>query len=193
MDEATGEIGHGFSVDVVLRWEQTLRDAPTPRTRKVALRTAMVFGPGEGGVLDAFQSIVRRGLGGTLGPGTQYVSWIHIEDFLRALDWLLEHPELDGAVNLAAPNPLPNREMMRVLREVCGRRIGLPAARWMLEVGAVVLGTETELLLKSRRVVPGRLLASGFQFRYPELRAAVEQAVGREGRAERAGATERAQ
>ncbi len=184
MDEATGEIGKGFSVEVVQQWERAFFEAQTPGTRKVALRTAMVFGPGDDGVLGAFLGIVRKGLGGTLGSGRQYVSWIHIDDFLRSLDWLIQHPEIDGAVNVAAPNPLTNREMMRNLREACGQRIGLPATAWMLEVGAVVLGTETELLLKSRRVVPTRLLESGFNFRYPTLSGAVQQILA----VERAGA-----
>lgn len=175
MDEATGEIGTGFSVDVCLKWEAALAGAPTPHTRKVALRSALVLGPGRGGVMEAFLQIVLLGLGGTLGRGDQYVSWVHVEDFLRALDWLIGHPELDGLVNCAAPHPLPNREFMAALRRACRQPVGLPAARWMLEVGAFFLRTETELLLKSRRVVPGRLLASGFRFRYGELHAALEQ------------------
>lgn len=180
MDEATGEIGTGFSVDVCQRWEHALFSCATPYTRQVALRAAMVFGPGRGGVMEAFERIVRLGLGGTLGSGTQFVSWIHLADFARSVQWLIEHDELDGPINCAAPNPLPNREFMRTLREVCRQPIGLPATRWMLEIGAFVLRTETELLLKSRRVVPGRLLKSGFQFRYPELRPALEQIVNEE-------------
>jgi uncharacterized protein len=178
MDEASGEIGKGFSVDVCLQWEKTLREASTPGTRKVAMRTALVLGPAEGGVMAAFLRLVRLGLGGTQGPGTQFVSWVHVQDFLRTIRWLMDHPELEGPVNIAAPNPVPNREFMRTLREVCGQPIGLPAFTWMLEIGAFFLGTETELLLKSRRVVPGRLIASGFEFRYPELRGVLEQIIG---------------
>lgn len=177
MDEATGEIGAGFSVDVCQRWEQALFAADTPRTRRVALRAAMVFGTGRGGVMEAFHNIVRLGLGGTLGSGRQFVSWVHLEDFARSVQWLVEHEELAGPVNCAAPQPVPNAEFMRALRQVYRQPIGLPATRWMLEVGAFVLRTETELLLKSRRVVPGRLLDSGFQFRYPELRPALAQIV----------------
>jgi hypothetical protein len=179
MDEATGEIGHGFSVDVCRKWEATFEAANSPGRRQVSLRSAMVFGPGRGGVFEAFHTLVRRGLGGTLGPGTQFVSWIHIRDFCRAIDWLLAH-DLSGPVNLAAPNPLPNREFMRILREEAGVRIGLPATRWMLEVGALLLGTETELLLKSRRVVPGRLLEDGFAFEFSEWRSAVRDILAQE-------------
>jgi uncharacterized protein len=179
MDEATGEMGSGFSVDVCQRWERAFLDPPTPATRRVALRTAMVFGPGAGGVFEAFHRIVRIGLGGTLGRGDQFVSWIHERDFARAVEWLLAHPELEGAVNLTSPTPLPNHEFMRTFREVCGTRIGLPATRWMLEIGAFFLRTETELLLKSRRVVPGRLHDSGFVFQFPEWRAAIGEIVRR--------------
>ena len=178
MDEATGEIGDGFSVDVCHQWERMLWDAPAPGTRKVALRGALVLGPGSGGVMDVFLRLARLGLGGTMGNGRQYVSWVHAEDFCRAVEWILGHAELEGPINCAAPNPVPNRELMATLRKVVGRRVGLPATRWMLEVGAFFLRTETELILKSRRVVPRRLLESGFEFHYPELEAAVRQIVG---------------
>jgi uncharacterized protein len=177
MDEATGELGSGFSVDVCQQWERALNEAETPHTRRLALRTAMVFGEGAGGVFEAFQRIVRLGLGGTLGAGTQYVSWIHIKDFDRAIAWVLEHEEFSGAINLAAPNPLPNHEFMRTFRQFCRQPIGLPATAWMLEIGAFFLRTETELLLKSRRVVPRRLLETGFQFKYPQWREALSNIV----------------
>jgi uncharacterized protein (TIGR01777 family) len=164
-------------VDVCLQWEKTLADAVTPQTRKVALRMAIVFGRGSGGAMEAFLRLVRLGLGGTLGPGTQYVSWIHAEDYARSVQWIMAHPELEGPVNCAAPNPAPNAAFMRTLRRVCRQPIGLPATAWMLEIGAFCLQTETELLLKSRRVVPGRLLASGFRFQYPELDGALEEIV----------------
>jgi hypothetical protein len=178
MDEATGEIGEGFSVDVCRKWEQALAEAPTPATRKVATRGALVLGPGPGGVLEVLLRLVRLGLGGAMGNGRQYVSWVQHDDYCRAVEWLIEHPELEGPVNVSAPNPLPNRDFMRILRRVCGVPIGLPAARWMLEIGAFFLRTETELTLKSRRVVPARLLASGFRFCYPEVGAAVREIVG---------------
>ncbi len=153
-------------------WERALKEAATPKTRKVALRSAMTMSPDAGGIFDTLLALVRRGLGGTAGDGRQFVSWIHFEDFVRATRWLIEHDEIDGAVNLAAPNPIPNEEFMRTLREASGTRVGLPATKWMLEIGAVFMRTETELILKSRRVVPGRLLQSGFVFNYPIWNAA---------------------
>jgi NAD dependent epimerase/dehydratase family enzyme len=107
-----------------------------------------------------------------MGSGRQFVSWIHGEDFCRAVEWLIAHDEVGGVVNLAAPNPISNRDMMRVLRRLCGAGLGLPATRWMLEVGAVFLRTETELVIKSRRVVPGCLVAAGFQFQFPDIESA---------------------
>jgi NAD dependent epimerase/dehydratase family enzyme len=135
----------------------------------------MVFEAGSGGVFEAFYRIVKLGMGGTLGRGDQFVSWVHAEDFARSIMWIVAHPELEGAVNIASPAPVPNAIFMKMFREVCHRPFGLPAAAWMLEIGAVVLGTETELLLKSRRVVPTKLINSGFAFRYPALRPALEQ------------------
>jgi uncharacterized protein len=137
-----------------------------PGTRRVALRSAMVMSPDRGGIFDTLLGLVRRGLGGTSGSGRQYVSWIHHEDFVAAIEWLLAHEELDGPVNLSAPEPLPNAAFMRILRRAWGAPLGLPAAAWMLEIGALFLGTETELVLKSRRVVPGKLLNAGFAFRF---------------------------
>ncbi len=174
-DETTGILGGAepgapetwrFSIAVAKAWEEATAAAVVPRTRKVLLRSAMTMSPDRGGVFDVLLGLVRWSLGGTNGDGRQYVSWIHDRDFIRSVYWLLDH-DLAGPVNLAAPQPLPNAEFMRTLRAAWGRRIGLPATRWMLELGALVLRTETELVLKSRRVVPGRLLASGFQFEYP--------------------------
>lgn len=167
MDEATGELGKGFSVDVCRQWERTLAEARTPGTRKVALRSAMVLDHGPGGVWEAFSRLARRGLAGPMAGGRQFVSFLHGDDFARALLFLLERDDLCGPVNVAAPHPLPNADFLRVLRRAVGARLGLPSAPWMLEVGAFFLQTETELLVKSRRVVPGKLLAAGFLFRYP--------------------------
>jgi uncharacterized protein (TIGR01777 family) len=175
-DEANGVLGGNepglpdawrFSLEVASAWERTLDEAETPRTRKVALRSAVVMSPDRGGIFDILLDLVRRGLGGTSGVGRQYVSWIHDADFVRAIEFLIARGDLAGPVNLASPNPLPNAEFMRDLRHAWGTRFGLPASRWMLEVGAVFLRTETELVLKSRRVVPGRMLDVGFTFDFP--------------------------
>jgi uncharacterized protein (TIGR01777 family) len=168
-----------FSLEVVTAWERALDEARTPRTRKVALRTAMVLGRGRNSVFPVLCRLTRLGLGGRMGSGRQFVSWIHEADFCRAIDWLLQHEEFSGPVNLAAPHPVTNGDMMRTLRELCGAPFGLPAAEWMLEVGAFFLRTETELVLKSRRVVPGRLLASGFSFQFPHLREAMSNLLAK--------------
>ncbi|NMO23037.1 TIGR01777 family protein [Pyxidicoccus fallax] len=185
-DEATGIIGGEEpdapaywrqSIDIAKAWERTLQEADTPRTRKVALRTAMVMSPDAEGVFDVLFRLVRFGLGGSAGNGRQYVSWIHGQDFVRAVQFLMGREDLSGAFNLAAPNPLPNRDFMRVLRDAAGVGLGLPAAKWMLEVGAVFMRTDTELLLKSRRVVPGRLLQAGFTFLHPDWPGAARELV----------------
>jgi uncharacterized protein len=180
-DEFTGVAGGSeagapstwrFSIDVARAWEMALTAATTPNTRKVVMRSAITMSPDRGGVFDVLLGLVRRGLGGTSGNGRQYVSWIHDDDFVRAVDWLIEREDVSGPVNLAAPNPLPNAEFMRDLRRVWGTPIGLPAPKLMLEVGALLLGTETGLVLKSRRVVPGVLQRHGFEFHFPVWRDA---------------------
>ena len=179
MDEATGEIGTGFSVDVCQKWEATLLAAKTPLTRKVALRSAMVMGPGSDGVFGAFHRLARLKLGGTLGHGRQFVSWVHYLDFLRALEFILEKDHVTGPVNISSPNPIINRDFMRILREADRQSIGLPTPAWMLAMGAIFLRTETELVLKSRRVIPGRLLAEGFVFDHPYWEGAVRYLLGK--------------
>ena len=167
----------GFSIDVATAWERAAREAATPHTRKVLLRSAMTMSPDRGGIFDTLLTLVRRRLGGPAAGGRQYVSWVHERDFVRALEWLVEHEEVEGAVNVASPHPLPQREFFRLLREAWGTRIGLPATRWMLEAGAFAMRTETELILKSRRVVPGRLLDGGFAFEFPEWGEAARDLV----------------
>lgn len=183
-DEA-GEVGgtpeakDEFSVEVATAWEREFFDAPTPNTRKVALRSAMVLGQAKNSVFPMLRRLTRLGLGGRMGSGRQFVSWIHEADFCRAVEWLLAHDEISGTVNVAAPNPLTNAAMMQTFRELCGVPFGLPATNWMLEIGAFLLRTETELMLKSRRVIPGRLLAGGFAFHFPTFREAVAELMGR--------------
>ncbi len=176
-DEVSGILGGAvtnapdtwrFSIEVATAWEHALDEAKTPHTRKIKLRSAMTMSPDSGGVFDVLLGLVRHGLGGRAGDGRQYVSWIHEVDFIRAIYWLIENETLDGPVNLAAPQPLPNGEFMRALREAWGISLGLPASNWMLEIGALFLRTETELILKSRRVIPGLLTQHGFAFHFPD-------------------------
>jgi uncharacterized protein (TIGR01777 family) len=175
-DEATGIIGGEepdvplyweYSVRIARRWEAAQAEADVPGTRRVALRTAMVMTPDRGGVFDYLSWMARVGLGGPVAGGRQYVSWIHGEDFVRVVAFLLEREDLRGAFVVAAPGPVPQRDLMRSLRRAWGRRPGLPATRFMAEIGAFALRTDTELLLKSRRVVPGRLQDAGFTFAHP--------------------------
>ncbi len=185
MDEATGVTGatpeakDEFSIEVARAWEETLYEAPTPATRKVALRTAMVFATGKGGVYRTLRGLTRWGLGGAIAGGHQFISWIHEDDFCNSVKWLIDGDDFNGPVNLASPNPIPQREMMRIIRRECGVPFGLPATRRMLEVAAFVHRTEAELIIKSRRVVPGRLLAAGFQFHFPRMEDAVREIEGR--------------
>ena len=177
-DEATGIIGGNekdvpetwnFSIDVATAWERAFNEAPPMLpTRKVLLRSALILNPDRGGIFDVLLGLVRHGLGGRVGDGRQYVSWIHVGDFIRVIYWLIAHENLDGVVNLASPNPLPNAQFMRALREAWGAKVGLPASKWMLEIATFFMRTETELVLKSRRVTPGRLLQDGFQFAFPD-------------------------
>ena len=175
-DDATGIIGGSepnvpdtwnFSIAVATAWERATDEALTPMTRKVKMRTAVTMSPDPGGPFDLLVKLVRLGLGGRAADGRQYISWLHHVDFVRAVYWLIHHDELDGPVNLAAPNPLPNLEFMRILRNALGVRLGLSATKWMLEVAAVLMRTETELILKSRRVIPSLLMESGFTFQFP--------------------------
>jgi uncharacterized protein len=188
MDETTGELGGNepgapdtwnFSIQVAKAWEQAFFSTPTPHTRKVALRSAMTFSPDRGGVFDLFLNLVRHGLGGTNSPGNQFVSWIHEVDFIRAIELLIAEQSFTGVVNLASPHPLPNRDFLRALRDAWGTRIGLPTARWMMEIGTFLMRTESELILKSRQVIPGRLLSAGFQFQFPDWPSASRDLVAR--------------
>jgi hypothetical protein len=187
-DEATGLIGGDepgvpaywrTSIDIARAWERALAEAATPATRKVALRAAMVMSPDPGGIFAVLSRLTRAGLGGAIGGGAQYVSWIHEHDLVRALDWLIARDDLEGAINVTSPSPLPQRDFMAALRAAWGVRVGLPAAAWMAELGAAVLRTDTELVLKSRRVAPGRLVASGFGFTQPTWPEAARELVAR--------------
>ncbi|WP_030985422.1 TIGR01777 family oxidoreductase [Streptomyces sp. NRRL S-1813] len=187
-DEATGVVGGSepgvpdywaYSVEIAKAWERAQEQARTPDTRKVALRSAMVMSPDRGGVFDVLLRLARLGLGGPVAGGAQYVSWIHDRDFVRAVEFLTDRGDLTGPVNLAAPAPLPQRGFMRALRAAWGVPVGLPATKWMAELGAFALRSDTELLLKSRRVVPGRLLEAGFTFAYDAWPEAADDLVRR--------------
>jgi uncharacterized protein len=193
MDEATGDLGGGewmtahrrapkswnFSIRVATDWEAAFFAAPAPRTRKLALRSAITFSPVPGNAFAVLLNLVRLGLGGAQGNGRQFVSWIHELDFARAVEFLIARDDISGPVNVAAPHPLPNREFMADLRDACGVPNGLPAPAPFIELAAVFLRTESELVLKSRRVVPARLLDAGFQFMFPTWPEAAEDLVHR--------------
>lgn len=181
MDEATGQLGTGFSVDVCQRWEKTFFEAPIPNSvRRVALRTAIVLGRG-GGALAPLRVLARLGLGGKQGNGRQYFSWLHEADFAGIVDFAIAHEELAGVLNVSAPEPVTNRVFMAALRRACGVPFGVPMPGWLLALGAVLIRTETELILKSRRVVPGRLLEAGYGFQFGEVEAALGDLMGRAG------------
>jgi uncharacterized protein len=188
MDEMTGELGGNepgapdtwnFSIRIAKDWEAAFFASHTPGTRKIAMRSSMTFSPDKGGVFDVLSRLVRWGLGGSQGSGAQYVSWIHEADFVRAIDFLIVNETLTGPVNIGAPNPLMNREFMRVLRSSWRQPVGFPAPAWMIEIGTFPLRTESELVLKSRWVIPGRLMNAGFTFTYPEWPAAAQELVTR--------------
>lgn len=174
MTEATGEIGEGFSVEVAKAWEKSFFDFNLPQTRQAALRIAIVLGK-DGGVMTPFKNLVTFGLGGVQGPGTQMFSWVHIEDVYRIMLFIRDKKDLQGVFNCSAPNPISNKLFMAQMREKMNRKIGLPSPRWMLEIGAVVIRTETELILKSRWVIPERLEKAGYQFKYPKIDEALAE------------------
>jgi len=178
MTEEGGEIGSGFSVDVAKQWEQAFFAFQLPATRQVALRIAIVLGS-TGGVMTPFKNIVRFGLGGPQGPGTQQFSWIHIEDLFAIIRFIQEREDLDGVFNCSSPNPVTNREFMHRLRQTMGIKIGLPAPRFLLEIGALAIRTETELMLKSRWVIPERLQRAGYEFTYETIDAALRNLLQR--------------
>ncbi|WP_287933147.1 TIGR01777 family oxidoreductase [Arthrobacter sp.] len=170
--EDDGELGSGFSVDVARGWEGALAAAATPATRKIPLRITIVMGPG-GGVMRPFVNLARLGLGGAMGGGGQKYSWIHVDDLIRAVLFLHGHPELHGPVNIASPRVVDNRELMAAVRRAVGVPFGLPTPAWLLKMGAVVIRTEPELVLKSRWVRPAKLQDAGFIWQHPDMDGAL--------------------
>jgi uncharacterized protein (TIGR01777 family) len=186
MDEETGELGGdepgapkawNFSIRVATDWEAAFFNMPTPKTRKIAMRSAVTLSPVPGNPFTIYSYLVRAGLGGTQGNGRQFISWVHESDFARAVDFLIDRDDINGIVNIASPNPEHNRDFMATLREAWGVPNGLPAPAPLLEIAAFFHRTETELLLKSRRVIPGRLLQAGFKFELPFWPAAAQDLV----------------
>ncbi|THE11717.1 TIGR01777 family protein [Bacillus timonensis] len=174
MTEESGEIGTGFSVEVAKRWEEAFFSFQFQRTRQVALRISIVLGAA-GGVMIPYKNLVRFGLGGIQGPGSQKFSWIHIEDLFNIVLYIRDHPHLTGVFNCSTPNPITNRELMNSLRDAYKRKFGLPSPAWLLELGAIFIRTETELILKSRWVIPERLNKEGYIFSYPTIEHALTQ------------------
>jgi len=168
MTENDGEIGTGFSVNVATAWEKSFFDFKLCNTRQIALRTAIVLGK-NGGVITPYKYLTKFGLGGIQGKGNQKFSWIHIEDLFQIVLFLLNRDDLQGVFNCAAPNPVSNRELMRLLRAEMNIPFGIPSPKWMLEMGAIFIRTETELVLKSRWVIPDKLEKAGYKFEFPFL------------------------
>lgn len=187
-DDTTGELGGGepgapdtwnFSIDVAKTWEATFNAIEMPSTRKVLMRSAITMSPTRGGAFDVLLGLARRGIGGQDGDGNQFVSWIHDQDFARAVQFLIDREDLSGPINLSSPNPVPNKDFMRALRDAWGTRIGIGAPAWLLEIAAYFMKTETELILKSRRVTPTLLTRAGFTFVHPSWPAAASDLVRR--------------
>jgi len=172
-DEATGQIGYGFSIDVCRQWEEAFFNECKVPVRKVALRMGIVLGRSDS-VFPRLLNLVKIGLGGRQGNGQQYVSWVHEQDAARCTEWILDHPEMDGVINCTAPEAIKNTDLMRCLRKSYGIPVGLPAPAWLLNVGAQIIGTETELILKSRWGAPKRLLDSGYQFLFTKADYAID-------------------
>ncbi|AYA75982.1 TIGR01777 family protein [Bacillus sp. Y1] len=168
MTEANGEIGSGFSVDVATNWEKTFFSFDLQNTRQVALRIAIVLGK-DGGVITPYRNLVKFGLGGNQGNGKQMFSWIHVEDLFQIVLFLKDRKDLSGVFNCSSPAPVSNYEFMNTLRKTMGVPFGLPSPKWMLEIGSILIKTETELVLKSRWVLPDRLQHEGYTFVYPTL------------------------
>ena len=174
-DESFTDFHNDFSVQVCQRWEKTFYEQRTPFTRKCALRMAITLGPG--GVMIPYFNLLKFGLGGCQGSGQQMYSWVHIKDTCRMIDWIAEHKAIEGTFNCSSPEPVSNYTFMKTLRKATGHRFGLPAFSWMLAIGAAIIGTETELILKSRWVLPTKILATGFQFKYALLTTAIKDII----------------
>lgn len=178
MTEENNEIGEGFSVNVVKQWEEAFFSFKLPDTRQVALRITIVLGK-DGGAMKPYLNLAKFGLGGKQGEGNQMFSWIHIEDLFRIILFIQSHKELSGPINIGSPEPIDNKTFMKEVRKAMHVKIGLPAAAWMIKIGSMIIGTEPELILKSRYVLPQRLMDAGYTFEYPDIQSALKQIVER--------------
>jgi uncharacterized protein (TIGR01777 family) len=177
MDEYAGEFGEGFSIDVCQKWEAAFNQFELNNTRKVILRTGIVLGK-SGGPMKPLKMLAKLGFGGKQGSGEQYVSWLHEDDFVNIIDFIASNQDINGAYNITAPTPLPNSDFMKAIRHALKIRVGISMPRWLLELGAIIIGTETELILKSRRVVPTKLLEAGYHFKFKEINKALFNLCG---------------
>lgn len=176
MDEERGEIGSGFSVEICKAWEKWFFDFQLTSTRQVAVRTSIVLGK-TGGAVKPLINLARLGLGGKQGNGNQFFSWIHEEDFARAIEFIIQHENVTGPINVVSPKPIRNKDLMKLIRKSLRMPFGLPMPKWMLEFGARIIRTETELILKSRNVIPGKLSGQGFQYNYGTIEKALEEII----------------
>lgn len=176
MDEVTGDIGEGFSVDACQKWERAFNAIAVPQTRKVVLRIGIVLGQ-HSGALAPLKNLVKVGFGGKQGDGNQYFSWLHEKGFVGIIAHIITNEDIKGVYNATSPQPVPNHQIMRALRKVIRVPFGLPMPRWLLKIGAVMIGTETELILKSRRVVPRKLIESGYTFQFEHIGLALTDLI----------------
>jgi uncharacterized protein len=174
-DEFTGDIVDNFSVEVCKQWEAAFFETEIKGVRKIALRMAITLGAG--GVLIPYFNLLKYGLGSTQGNGKQMFSWIHMVDTCRMIEWAYKNENIEGILNCCAPNPVTNKELMQTFRKICNIKIGLPAYEWMLKLGAIIIGTEVELVLKSRNVIPTKAMQNGFTFKYTHLQNALTEII----------------
>jgi uncharacterized protein (TIGR01777 family) len=172
MDEAAGEIGNDFSINVALSWEKSFFKTETPNTLKTALRTSIVLGK-NGGAFIPLKTLAKIGFGGKQGKGNQFISWIHQEDFVNAIDFIIQK-EITGVINIVSPKPITNKNFMAILRKSIGIPFGVPISELLLKIGSIIIKTESELILKSRNVIPRRLQENGFTFKYDTVEKAFE-------------------
>lgn len=166
--------GKGIPVDTCQLWEGVFNAGRTPRTRRVLLRIGFVLGR-DGGALATLSKLARCFLGGSVGNGRQYISWLHIADMTRIFRWAIENDEASGVFNAAGPNPVTNAGFMRELRRAVHRPWSPPTPAWAVHLGSWLMRTEPCLALTGRRCIPKRLLDMRFDFKFPDLRQALSE------------------